>query len=39
MITYNQYTELCVRYGEEKANRWFPRTIAAMWRERSKNGQ
>jgi len=32
MITYEEYRRLAFKFGEEKALRLFPRTIAAMWR-------
>lgn len=32
MITYSDYRRLVIAHGEEKVNRWFPRTVAAMWR-------
>lgn len=32
MITYTDYIHLKLVFGEERAMRFFPRTIAAMWR-------
>jgi len=33
MITYDDYRHLAFKFGEERALRLFPRTIAALRRE------